>query len=65
VGAHFSDTFLFQKVLKHGDAMLPFLSHFAVEYTTRKFQSQPGGKRNCMACAGDVIFLGKRKTQKL
>jgi hypothetical protein len=60
VGAHLFDTFLFQKVLKQGDALLPFLLHFAFEYTTGKFQSKPGGKRKSLVCSGDVIFLGQK-----
>jgi hypothetical protein len=66
VVAHLSDTFLFGEVLKQGDALLPFLLHFALEYTTGKFQSKPRRKRNCLGhisfclvCTGAVIFGGK------
>jgi len=50
VDAHLFDTFLFQNVLKQGDALLPFILHFVLEYASGKFQSKPGGNRNCMGC---------------
>jgi hypothetical protein len=35
-GKHMSDTFPIQSVLKHGDALLPLLFSFVLEYIIRK-----------------------------
>jgi hypothetical protein len=38
VGKLFSDTFPIQNGLKQGDALLPLLFHFALEYDIRQVQ---------------------------
>jgi hypothetical protein len=38
VGKHLSDKFLIQNGLKQGDALLPLLFSFALEYAIRKVQ---------------------------
>jgi hypothetical protein len=71
MGKHLSDSYPIQK----GDALLPLLFSFALEYTIRKAQeNQVGLKLNgthqLLAYADDVNLLGDdidamRKTQKL
>jgi hypothetical protein len=75
IGKHLSDTFRIQDDLKQGDALLPLLFNFPLEYAIRKIQeSQVGIKLNgthqLLAYADDVNLLGDnidtiRKTQKL
>jgi len=36
IGKHLSDSFLIQNGLKEGDALLPLLFNFALEYTIKK-----------------------------
>jgi hypothetical protein len=38
IGKHLSDNFPIQKGLKQGDALLPLLFNFALEYAIRKVQ---------------------------
>jgi hypothetical protein len=38
IGKHLSDTFPIQNGLKQGDALLPLLFNFALEYTIRNVQ---------------------------
>ena len=46
-GDHLGDTFLIRKGLKHGDALLPLLCNFAVEYVISRVQvNQDGFKQN-------------------
>jgi hypothetical protein len=43
VGKHFTDTFLIQNGLKQGDALLPLLPNFSLEYVIRKVQENQVG----------------------
>jgi hypothetical protein len=76
IGKYLSDKFPIQNGLKHGDALLPLLFNFALEYAIRKFQDiQMGlnlnGTHLLLVYAGDVNLLGgnidttKKNTQKL
>ena len=43
VGNNLSDRFPIRSGLKRGDALLPLLFNFALEYTIRRFQVNQGG----------------------
>jgi len=64
VGKHLSDLFPLKNGLKQGDALLPLIFNFAVEYVIRRVEvNQDGLKLNgthqCLVYADDVNILGR------
>jgi hypothetical protein len=63
IGKYLSDSFPIQNVLKQGDALLPFLFNFALEYAIKKVQEDQVGLKltgtyQFLAYSDDVNLLG-------
>jgi len=63
VGKNLSDMFPIRNGLKQGDALLPLLSNFAVEYVIMRVQVNPhgltlNGTHRLLAYADDVNIMG-------
>ena len=60
VGKHLSDVCSIKNRLKQGDALLPLLFNFALEYSIRKVQVNKDGTHQLLVYANDVNKLGGR-----